>query len=151
MEQERTVRLHRVFPAPVERVYRAFVNADALAKWLPPYGFTATVHQLEPKVGGVQKISFNNLSTGQSHSFAGVYTELLENSLIRYDNSFDDPNLSGTMHVTIEFKPAVVGTEVYITQEGIPDAIPLAGCYLGWQQSLHLLALLVNPDIRDDG
>ena len=143
-----TVRLHRVLRAPPERVYRAFLNADAMAKWLPPNGFTATVHHLEARVGGTFRMSFTNFTTGQSHAFGGEYRELVPNELIRYTDEFDDPNLPGVMQVTVSLKAVSCGTEVNVVQEGIPDVIPAEMCYLGWQESLVLLAKLVEPEIR---
>jgi uncharacterized protein YndB with AHSA1/START domain len=142
-----TVRLHRVFHAPPERVYKAFLDADAMAKWLPPNGFTCKVHHLDAKVGGTFKMSFTNFSNGQSHSFGGEYLELKPHERLRYTDKFDDPNLPGTLTVTVVLKKVSVGTEVNITQEGIPDAIPVEMCYLGWQDSLANLASLVNPEI----
>jgi len=144
-----TVRLHRVLPAKPERVYRAFLDADAKAKWLPPNGFTGKVHSNDPRVGGSYKMSFTNFTTGSSHSFGGTYVELKPNELIRYTDKFDDPNLPGEMNVTVVIEQVSVGTELNITQEGIPDAIPAEACYLGWQESLNLLALLVGPEIPD--
>lgn len=141
-----TVRLHRVFAAKPEKVYRAFLNADALAKWLPPYGFTCHVEHLEPKVGGKFRMSFENFTTGKSHAFGGEYLELVPNERIRYTNVFDDPNLPGTMHVTVKLKAVSVGTEINIEQSGIPSLIPPEACYLGWQQSLMQLAKIVEPD-----
>jgi len=143
-----TVRLHRVLRAPPERVYRAFLTAAALAKWIPPNGFTATVHHLAARVGGTFKMSFTNFTTGQSHSFGGEYLELIPNELLRYTDVFDDPNLPGVMRVTISLKAASCGTELNVVQEGIPDVIPVEMCYLGWQESLTLLAMLVEPEIR---
>ena len=143
-----TVRLHRVLTTTPEKVYRAFIEADALAKWLPPNGFACTVHQLEPKVGGLHRASFRNFTTGQSHSFGGKYIALVPNEHLHYTDRFDDPNMHGEMHVTVALKKVSVGTEVSIVQEGIPDAIPLEGCYLGWQESLQNLARLVEPDIK---
>ena len=142
-----TVRFHRVLTAPAERVYRAFLDADALAKWLPPNGFTCTVHSLDPKVGGGFKMSFRNFTTGHSHSFGGKYVELVPNEKLRYTDVFDDPNLPGEMQVTVILKKVSVGTEVEITQAGVPDIIPREACYLGWQESLMQLAHLVEPDI----
>jgi len=144
-----TVRLHRVFRAPPERVYRAFIDTDAKVKWLPPHGFTAKVHHIDARVGGTYRMSFTNFTTGQSHAFSGVYLELVPNERLRYSDRFDDPNLPGEMNVTIELRKVSIGTEISIVQEGVPDAIPAEACYLGWQQSLNLLALLVEPDIRD--
>ena len=144
-----TVRLHRVLQAPAERIYRAFLDADAYAKWLPPNGFTCKVHQLDARVGGTYRATFTNFGTGNGHTFGGKYLELVPNERIRHDDQFEDPNLSGTMITTIELKPVSVGTEVHIVQEGIPDAIPLEACYLGWQESLVLLGKLVEADIPD--
>ncbi len=143
-----TVHLHRVLRAPPERVYRAFLNADAMAKWLPPNGFTGTVHHLEARVGGTFKMSFTNFTTGQSHSFGGEYLELVPNELIRYTDEFDDPNLPGVIQVTVSLKSISCGTELSVVQAGIPDVIPVEACYLGWQESLELLARLVEPEIR---
>src|SRR5215472_6890307 len=143
----KTVRLHRVFRATPERIYRAFLDADAMVKWLPPNGFTGRVHQLNAKVGGAYKMSFTNFSTGTSHSFGGEFLELVPNERIRHTDTFDDPNLSGTMRTTISLRKVLVGTEVDIVQEGIPDAIPPEACYLGWQESLTLLAMLVEVAI----
>ena len=142
-----TVRLHRVLRAPAERIYRAFLNADALAKWLPPNGFTGKVHHLDAKVGGTYKMSFTNLTTGNSHFFGGEYLELLPNERIRHTDRFDDPNLPGTMQLTVSFRKVSCGTELNIEQEGIPEIIPLEACYLGWQESLALLACLVEAEI----
>jgi uncharacterized protein YndB with AHSA1/START domain len=144
-----TVHLHRVLTAKPERVYRAFLDADAKVKWLPPNGFTAKMHHDDPRVGGSYKMSFTNFSTGNSHSFGGEYVELKPNELIRYVDRFDDPNLPGEMKVTVTLKKVSVGTELNVTQEGIPDAIPVEACYLGWQESLALLAKLVEPEIPD--
>lgn len=142
-----TVRLQRILRAPPERIYRAFLDPYAMVKWLPPNGFTCKVHHLEVNVGGRYKMSFTNLSTGQSLSFAGEYLELVPNKLIRNTDKFDDPNLPGEMMTTVSLKAVSVGTELNIEQEGIPDAIPQEGCYLGWQESLALLALLVEAEI----
>ncbi len=142
-----TVRLHRVFKAPVERVYRAFLDPGAMAKWLPPHGFTCHVEQLDARVGGTYRMSFANFSSGQCHAFGGEYQELLLNERIRYTDRFDDPNLPGEITATISFKGVSCGTEVHIVQEGLPDLIPLEGCYLGWQDSLNQLANLVEPEI----
>jgi len=142
-----TVQLHRVLAAPPERVYRAFIDPEAMVKWLPPHGFTAKVHHIEVHVGGGYKMSFTNFSTKNSHSFGGKYVELKPNELLRYTDKFDDPNMPGEMQVTITFREVICGTELKITQEGIPEAIPTEMCYLGWQQSLNLLAQLVEPDI----
>ncbi len=142
-----TIRLHRVLHAPPERVYRAFLDADAKVKWLPPHGFTAKVHHLDAKVGGTYKMSFTNFTTGQSHSFGGTYRELVPHERIRYTDTFDDPNLPGEMQVTVTLKKVSVGTELNVVQEGVPDVIPPEACYLGWQQSLMLLAQLVEAEI----
>ena len=142
-----TVRLHRVLTTSPEKVYRAFLEADALAKWLPPNGFTCTVHHLEPKVGGTFKMSFRNFTTGNSHAFGGEYLELVPNERIRHTDKFEDPNLPGVLEVTVLLKPVLCGTELSVTQSGIPEAIPLEMCYLGWQESLLQLATLVEPDI----
>ena len=144
-----TVKLHRVLSAPPERVYRAFLDADAMAKWLPPHGFTCKVHHLDAKVGGTYKMSFTNFSTGNSHAFGGKYLELIPNTLIRNTDVFDDPNWPGEMITTVSLKQVSVGTEVNITQEGIPEVIPVEGCYLGWQESLTLLAQLVQAESPD--
>lgn len=146
-----TVRLHRVLTANPEKVYRAFLEADAVAHWLPPYGFTCTVHSLEAKVGGTHKMSFRNFTTGNSHSFGGEYLELVPGERLRYSDKFDDANLPGEMQVTVTLKKVSVGTDVEITQAGIPDAIPAEACYLGWQELLEKLARLVNPEIKDEG
>jgi uncharacterized protein YndB with AHSA1/START domain len=142
-----TVRLHRVLRTPPEKVYRAFLDADAMAKWLPPYGFTCKVHHLDARVGGGFKMSFQNFSTGNGHSFGGEYLELVPNELLRYTDRFDDPNLPGELRVTVALKPVACGTDVSIVQEGIPEAIPVEMCYLGWQESLAQLANLVEPNI----
>jgi uncharacterized protein YndB with AHSA1/START domain len=142
-----TVRLHRVLRTTPEKVYRAFLDADAMVKWLPPNGFTGRVHHLEAKVGGTYKMSFTNFSTGTSHSFGGEYLELVPNERIRHTDKFDNPQLSGTMQTTISLKKVLVGTEMDIVQEGIPEAIPPEACYLGWQESLALLAMLVEAEI----
>ncbi|HVF17657.1 MAG TPA: SRPBCC family protein [Steroidobacteraceae bacterium] len=146
-----TVRLHRVLRATPDRVYRAFLDADAMAKWLPPHGFTGKVHHMDARVGGTYKMSFTNFTTKQSHSFGGKFVELDENKLIRYTDRFDDPNLPGEMLTTVVIKPVSVGVEVNITQEGLPAIIPLEACYLGWQQSLELLAQLVEAEIANEG
>ncbi|MDX8517512.1 SRPBCC family protein [Mesorhizobium dulcispinae] len=143
-----TVRLHRVLATKPEKVYRAFVEADALAKWLPPNGFTCTVHHFDAKVGGNFKMSFRNFTTGESHAFGGDYVELVPGELVRYTDKFDDPNLPGEMQVTVSLKKVSVGTEMDITQAGIPDTIPAEACYLGWQESLKNLARLVEPEIN---
>jgi len=142
-----TVRLHRVLRAPPARVYKAFLDADAMAKWLPPHGFTGKVHHLDAKVGGTYKMSFTNFSSGNGHSFGGKFIELVPNERIRHTDKFDDPNLPGEMTTTVSLKKVLVGTEVSIVQEGIPEAIPPEACYLGWQESLTLLAQLVEPEI----
>lgn len=144
-----TIRLHRVFRAPPERVYKAFIDPDAMAKWLPPNGFTGKVHQMDAKVGGSYKMSFTNFSTGKSHSFGGKFLELVPHERLRYTDRFDDPNLPGEIHVTIALKKVLVGTEVSIEQAGIPDVIPPEACYLGWQESLVLLAKLIEAEIPD--
>src|SRR5215207_3085597 len=142
-----TVRFHRVLRSPPERVYRAFVDPDAKAKWLPPNGFTGKVHHSDARVGGTYKMSFTNFTTGTSHSFGGTYTELTPHERIRYTDTFDDPNLPGEMHVTVNLRKVSVGTQLTIVQEGIPDVIPAEACYLGWQESLAQLATLVEPEI----
>ncbi|MFA5956395.1 SRPBCC family protein [Hyphomicrobium sp.] len=142
-----TVKLHRVLAAKLEKVYRAFLDAGAMAKWLPPEGFTCNVEHMEPKVGGTFRMSFKNFTTEKSHSFGGEYLELVPHELIRYTDRFDDPNLPGVMDVTITLKPVSVGTEINIEQSGVPTVIPLEACYLGWQQSLAQLAKLVEPNI----
>jgi uncharacterized protein YndB with AHSA1/START domain len=142
-----TVRLHRVLRAKPERVYRAFLDADAMAKWLPPYGFTCKVHHLDAKVGGTFKMSFTNFTTGHSHSFGGDYQELVPNQLIRYTDKFDDANLPGEMQVTVTLRQVICGTELTIVQQGIPSVIPVEMCYLGWQESLEQLAKLAEPEI----
>ncbi|HEY9512341.1 MAG TPA: SRPBCC family protein [Rhodanobacter sp.] len=144
-----TVRLHRVLRAPPERVYRAFLDADAKAKWLPPNGFTGKVHHFDAKVGGSYRMSFTNFSTGQSHAFGGTYVDLVPNERIRYTDQFDNPNLPGEMAVTITLKVVSCGTELHVVQEGVPDVIPLEQCYLGWQESLILLGKLVEAEIPD--
>lgn len=143
------VELHRVLKAPVERVYRAFTEPDALCYWMAPFGFLAKVHSLDVKVGGTFKMSFTNFTTNHSHSFGGRYLEVIPNKLLRYTDSFDDPNLPGEILMKVEFKEVICGTEIFITQENIPEAIPAAMCYLGWQESLIQLAQLVEPDIKD--
>ncbi|MBL8698124.1 MAG: SRPBCC family protein [Alphaproteobacteria bacterium] len=144
---ERVIRLHRVLRTKPERVYRAFLDPGALAKWLPPYGFTCTVHHIEARVGGAFRMSFHNFSTGNSHSFGGEYLELVPNERLRYVDRFDDPNLPGVMEVTVSLRPVLCGTELDVSQAGIPAAIPLEMCYLGWQESLLQLANLVEPEI----
>ncbi len=142
-----SIRLHRLLRAPPEKVYRAFLDADAITKWLPPNGFTGKVHHLDARVGGTHKMSFTNFTTGQSHSFGGTYIELVPHERIRYTDRFDDPKLHGELQVTITLKKVSVGTELNIVQEGVPDIIPPEACYLGWQESLRLLAKLVQADI----
>lgn len=144
-----TVTLHRVFRAPPERVYRAFLDADAMAKWISPYGFTCKVHHLEPRVGGTYRMSFTNFSTGKSHSFHGKYNELKVNEYLRYTDQFDDPQMPEEMQVTITLRKVLCGTEVNIMQEGLPSAIPVEFCYLGWQESLMQLANIVDPEIPE--
>lgn len=144
-----TIRLHRVLRATPERVYRAFLDADAMAKWLPPNGFTCKVHHLDARVGGTYRMSFTNFTTGHSHSFGGEYLELVPHETLRYSDKFDDPNLPGDMQTTASLKPVSCGTDLSIVQEGIPDVIPAEACYLGWQESLTLLAKLVEAEIPD--
>jgi uncharacterized protein YndB with AHSA1/START domain len=146
-----TIRLHRVLSAPPERVYRAFLDAEARVKWLPPHGFTAKLHHSDAMVGGTYRMSFTNFTTGNSHSFGGKYVELVPHERIRYTDTFDDPGLPGEMAVTVTLRKVSVGTELNIVQEGVPDAIPAEACYMGWQQSLALLAQLVEPEIPDEG
>lgn len=146
-----TIRLHRVLKASPEKIYRAFMDADAQCKWIPPYGFVAKIHHFEPKVGGTFRMSFTNFTTQQSHSFGGTYLELVPGKLIRYNDVFDDPNLPGEMNVTVELTEVFCGTDIKITQAGVPEVIPEAACYLGWQESLAQLALLVEPDIQQEG
>jgi uncharacterized protein YndB with AHSA1/START domain len=142
-----TIRLHRVLHAPPERVYRAFLDGDAMSKWLPPYGFTARMHSQDVKVGGAFRMSFTNFSSGSSNAFGGEYLELTPHERIRYTDKFDDPNLPGVMQVTVTLKKVSVGTELNVVQEGVPDVIPAEACYLGWQESLTQLAKLVEPEI----
>ena len=144
-----TIRLHRVLKAKPDRVYRAFLDPDAIVKWMPPNGFTGKVHQMDVRVGGSYKMSFTNFTTGSSHSFGGEYLELVKNERIRHTDKFDDPNLPGQIMVTTTFKETPFGTEINIVQEGVPDVIPAEACYLGWQESLTLLAKLVEPEIPD--
>ena len=144
-----TIRLHRVLRATPDRVYRAFLDPDAMVKWLPPNGFTAKVHHMDAKVGGTHKMSFTNFTTGNSHSFGGRYLELATNERIRYTDKFDDPNLPGEMQVTVTLKKVSCGTELNVVQEGVPDVIPAEMCYLGWQESLVLLGKLVEAEIPD--
>lgn len=143
-----TIRLHRVFATSPDKVYRAFIEADAVAKWLPPNGFLCTVHHMEPKVGGAFRMSFRNFTTGHSHAFGGTFLELVPGEKVRYTDTFEDPNLPGEMEVTVTLTKVSVGTEVHITQAGIPDLIPAEACYLGWQESLRNLAKVVEPDIQ---
>ncbi len=142
-----TIRLHRVIRTSPEKLYRAFIEADAMAKWLPPYGFTCKVHHLDARSGGTYKMSFTNFSTGQSHSFGGTYVELVPGERLRYTDRFDDPNLPGEIQVTVTLKKVSLGTEISIVQDGVPDVIPAEACYLGWQESLAQLANLVEPNI----
>jgi uncharacterized protein YndB with AHSA1/START domain len=145
-----TIRLHRVLRATPERVYRAFLDPDAMAKWLPPNGFTGKVHHMDARVGGSYTMSFTNFTTGKSHAFRGEFLELVPHERIRYTDTFDDPNLPGVIQVTVALKEVPFGTEVHITQEGVPDVIPAEACYLGWQESLFLLAKLVEAEIPDE-
>lgn len=144
---DRTVRLHRVLRCPPQKIYRAFTEADALARWLPPYGFVCQVHQMDARVGGSFRMSFINFGSGNGHSFGGEYLELVPGERLRYTDRFDDPNLPGTLEVTVTLTPVVCGTELSVQQTGIPEVIPLEMCYLGWQESLAQLATLVEPDI----
>lgn len=144
-----TIRLHRVLRTTPDKLYRAFLDPDALVKWMAPHGFTAKVHSMEAKVGSGYRMSFTNFTTGQSHSFGGKYLELVPNERIRYTDQFDDPNLPGQMSMTITLRKVAVGTELSIVQEGVPDVIPAEACYLGWQESLALLTLLVEPEVRE--
>ncbi|MDO8328987.1 MAG: SRPBCC family protein [Fluviicoccus sp.] len=144
-----TVRIHRVLRAPPERVYRAFLTADAMVKWLPPNGFTGVMHHMEPRVGGTFRMSFTNFSNQHSHTFGGEYLELIPNELIRYTDKFDDPNLPGVIQVTVSLKAVACGTEMQVVQEGIPDVIPVEMCYLGWQESLVLLAKLIEAEVTE--
>ena len=146
-----TVRLHRVLRATPERVYRAFLDADAMAKWLPPNGFTGKVHHMDAKVGGTYKMSFTNFTTGHSHGFGGKYLELVPSQRLRYTDRFDDPNMPGEMQTTVTITQVSCGAELHVTQEGIPEVIPAEACYLGWQESLVLLAKLVEAEIPQDG
>jgi len=145
----RTIRLHRVLRADPERIYRAFLDADAMAKWLPPYGFTCKVHHMDATVGGTFRMSFTNFSTGNAHSFGGEYRQLVPNETVRYTDKFDDPHLPGEMETTVSLRRVSCGTDVTIVQDGVPEAIPLEMCYLGWQESLAQLAKLVEPVIPD--
>jgi uncharacterized protein YndB with AHSA1/START domain len=144
---DRSVHLHRVLRTTPEKVYRAFLEANAMCKWLPPHGFTCTVHHMDARVGGTFRMSFNNFSNGNGHSFGGEYLELIPSELIRYTDEFEDPGLPGVLQVTVSLRPVLCGTELTITQSGIPDVIPLEMCYLGWQESLAQLAALVEPEI----
>lgn len=144
-----TIKLHRVLAAPPSRVYKAFIDPAAMCKWLPPYGFTGTVHESDARVGGRYRMSFTNFSTGSSHAFGGEYVEMVENQRLKYTDRFEDPNLPGEMVTTVTLKEVSVGTEVHIEQAGVPDAIPAEGCYLGWQESLAQLAKVVEPEIPD--
>lgn len=149
MSTGNTVRLHRVFKAPPDRVYRAFIDADALVKWMAPHGFTAKVHHLDARVGGGYRMSFTNFNSGKSHSFGGTYLELVPGERMRYNDQFDDPNLPGEMEMTLTLRKVLCGTDLEIVQTGVPAAIPVEFCYAGWQESLALLALLVEPEIPD--
>jgi uncharacterized protein YndB with AHSA1/START domain len=142
-----TVRLHRVLKAPPERIYRAFLEPEAMVKWLPPHGFTGKVHSMDARIGGGYKMSFTNFNTGHAHSFGGTYNELVPGEKLRYSDKFDDPNLPGEMSVTVTLRKVICGTELSIVQEGIPAAIPVEMCYLGWQESLNQLAAIVEPEI----
>jgi uncharacterized protein YndB with AHSA1/START domain len=144
-----TVKLHRVLKSKPERVYKAFIDPDAMAKWLPPNGFTGKVHEMDARVGGSYRMSFTNFSTGSSHTFGGEYRELVENQRIRYSDKFEDPNMPGEMETTIEINQGAMGVDLQVTQTGIPDVIPVDACYLGWQESLRLLTLLVEAEIPD--
>jgi uncharacterized protein YndB with AHSA1/START domain len=144
-----TIRLHRVFKTTPERLYKAFTQPEALVKWMPPHGFTAKVHAMDLRKGGTYRMSFTNLTTGSSHAFGGEYLEVVPNQRLRHTDRFDDPNLPGTMTVTVEIKKVMVGAELDIVQEGVPDVIPAEACYLGWGESLELLKLLVEPEIPD--
>lgn len=146
---DRTIRLHRVIRSTPERLYRAFTDADAMAKWLPPNGFTGRVHEIDARVGGSYRMSFTNFTTGQSHAFGGKYLELVPNQRLRYTDVFEDPNLPGTMETTVSLREVSCGTEVHIEQSNLPEVIPLEGCYLGWQESLLLLAKLVEAEITE--
>jgi uncharacterized protein YndB with AHSA1/START domain len=144
-----TIKLHRVLHSTPEKIYRAFLEPAAMAKWLPPYGFTCTIHHMEAKVGGAYRMSFTNFGSGNGHSFGGTYVELVPNERIRYTDKFDDPNLTGEMSTTITLRPVLCGTELHIVQEGVPAAIPAEMCYFGWQESLEQLARLVEPEIPE--
>jgi len=145
-----TVKLHRVFKCKPEKIYKAFIDADAMAKWLPPNGFTGKVHEMDARVGGRYRMSFTNFSSGKSHTFGGEFLELVENERIRYTDKFEDPNLPGEMETTVVIKAVSVGTELNVEQKGIPDMIPVEACYLGWQESLKLLAMLVEAEIPEE-
>lgn len=145
-----TVKLHRVFKTTPDKVYKAFIDADAMAKWLPPNGFTGKVHEMDARVGGRYRMSFTNFSTGKSHAFGGEFLEMVENQRLRYSDQFDDPNMPGLMETTIDLKAVSVGTELHVEQKGIPDVIPVEGCYLGWQDSLRLLRMLVEAEVPDE-
>jgi len=145
-----TVKLHRIFKTRPERVYKAFIDAGAMAKWLPPNGFTGKVHEMDARVGGRYRMSFTNFSNGKSHSFGGEYLELVENEKLRYTDKFEDPNMPGEMETTVVLKTVSVGTELNVEQKGIPDMIPLESCYLGWQDSLRLLSMLVEAEVPDE-
>jgi uncharacterized protein YndB with AHSA1/START domain len=149
MTTDRTIRLHRVLPAKPEKVYKAFVDADAKTRWLPPNGFTCKVHSFDPKVGGAYKMSFTNFTTGNSHAWTGKFLELKPGELVKYADTFDDPNMPGEMVVTVKLRQVMVGTEMTIEQANVPEQIPLEACYLGWQESLEYLAKLVTPEIPD--
>ncbi|MGD9561518.1 MAG: SRPBCC family protein [Pyrinomonadaceae bacterium] len=144
-----TVKLHRVFKCKPERVYKAFIDADAMAKWLPPNGFTGKVHEMDARVGGIYRMSFTNFSTGSSHAFGGEFLEMVENERIRYTDKFEDPNLPGEMETIVDIKAVSVGAELTVEQNGIPDMIPVEACYLGWQESLRLLEMLVEAEVPD--
>ena len=150
-DTKHSVRLHRVLKAPAERIYRAFLEPDAMAKWLPPYGFTGKVHQMNARVGGTYRMSFTNFSTGNSHFFGGKYIELVPHERLKYIDRFEDPNMPGEMQVTVTLRKVFCGTELQIVQEGIPSVIPVEMCYLGWQESLAQLAQVVEPEIPDNG
>jgi uncharacterized protein YndB with AHSA1/START domain len=147
--EKNTVKLHRIIAAPIEKVFKAFTDADAMASWLPPYGFVCKVHNMDVTVGGKYKMSFTNFGTGSSHSFGGEYLEIIPNEFLKYTDQFDDPNVPGQMITTIQLKPVLCGTELIATQEGIPEIIPIEMCYLGWQESLDKLKRLVEPNIPD--
>ena len=149
MADSSTIRLHRVLRAPAERIYRAFLDPAAMCKWLPPHGFTGTIHEMEPRVGGGDRMSFTNFGTGSSHAFRGTYKELTPHTRLRYTDQFDDPNLPGEMQVTVTLRAVSCGTDVEIVQEGVPAVIPAESCYLGWQESLNQLAHVVEPEIPD--